>query len=384
MADFQNDVFNPTNTPPIGNPVTQQDKQTAASDESKQTISSEQTSVSPGMPTQETGSQPSAPDSVTPPKAPITPKEQVVPPPAPPYAPSAVPPVPNAASVPPYGQAPYGQPQTPPPYGQAPYAQPQTPPPYGQPQAQPPYGQPPYGQGAYPPPTPYPVYPPVPPKKRMSTGKIIGIVLGCVFGVFLLLVAVSVASFVSMTNPDKHLEAYQQSGDLADLIDACDAYDTKIAFLDDTVEAEACFAEALSDTKAFLRTFPNADCAGLYSDEEAAYNIFMSDYLYLLLLNGKEEEYTQVFTKKMLERSASGNYYMDSYTFTGFVEDGVFTLNEEQKQVVYQGFDMLVAASSTEEERYLNLQEYYDCCEAFGDYAKADEIEQRLNTSNAA
>ncbi len=375
MADFQNDVFNPTNTPPIENPVTQQDKQTAASDESKQTISSEQTSVSPGMPTQETGSQPSAPDSVTPPKAPITPKEQVVPPPAPPYAPSAVPPVPNAAPVPPYGQAPYGQPQTPPPYGQAPYGQPQTPPPYG---------QPPYGQGAYPPPTPYPVYPPVPPKKRMSTGKIVGIVLGCIFGIFLLLVAVSVASFVSMTNPDKHLEAYQQSGDLADLIDACDAYDTKIAFIGNTVEAEACFAEALSDTKAFLRAFPNADCADLYSDEEAAYNILMSDYLYLLLLNGKEEEYTQVFTKKMLERSASGNYYMDSYTFTGFVEDGVFTLSEGQKQVVYQGFDMLVAASSTAEEQYLNLQEYYDCCEAFGDYDKADEIEQRLNASNAA
>ena len=375
MADFQNDVFNPTNTPPIENPVTQQDKQTAASDESKQTISSEQTSVSPGMPTQETGSQPSAPDSVTPPKAPITPKEQVVPPPAPPYAPSAVPPVPNAAPVPPYGQAPYGQPQTPPPYGQAPYGQPQTPPPYG---------QPPYGQGAYPPPTPYPVYPPVPPKKRMSTGKIVGIVLGCIFGIFLLLVAVSVASFVSMTNPDKHLEAYQQSGDLADLIDACDAYDTKIAFIGNTVEAEACFAEALSDTKAFLRAFPNADCADLYSDEEAAYNILMSDYLYLLLLNGKEEEYTQVFTKKILERSASGNYYMDSYTFTGFVEDGVFTLSEGQKQVVYQGFDMLVAASSTAEEQYLNLQEYYDCCEAFGDYDKADEIEQRLNASNAA
>ena len=378
MADFQNDVFNPTNTPPIENPVTQQDKQTAASDESKQMISSEQTSVSPGMPMQETGSQPSAPDSVTPPKAPITPKEQVVPPPAPPYAPSAVPPVPNAAPMPPYGQ-----PQTPP-YGQQPYGQSQTPPPYAQPQTPPPYGQPPYGQGAYPPPTPYPVYPPVPPKKRMSTGKIIGIVLGCVFGVFLLLVAVGVASFVSMTNPDKHLEAYQQSGDLADLIDACDAYDTKIAFIGDTVEAEACFAEALSDTKAFLRAFPNADCADLYSDEEAAYNILMSDYLYLLLLNGKEEEYTQVFTKKMLERSASGNYYMDSYTFTGFVEDGVFTLSEGQKQVVYQGFDMLVAASSTEEERYLNLQEYYDCCEAFGDYAKADEIEQRLNASNAA
>ena len=377
MADFQNDFFHSTDTPPTENPVTQQAEQTGAPQESAQTISSEQPSVSPETPVQGNNPQTSAPDSVTP-------KEQVTPPPASPYAPSAVPPVPNAAPVPPYGQAPYGQPQTPPPYGQQFYGQSQTPPPYGQPQAQPPYGQPAYGQGAYPPSAPYPVYPPVPPKKRMSTGKIIGIVLGCVFGVFLLLVAVSVASFVSMTNPEKYLEAYQQSGDLADLIDACDAYDTKIAFISDTVEAEACFAEALSDTKTFLRTFPNADCAGLYSDEEAAYNIFMSDYLYLLLLNGKEEEYTQVFTQKMLERSASGNYYMDSYTFTGFVEDGVFTLNEEQKQVVYQGFDMLVAASSTAEEQYLNLQESYDCCEAFGDYDKADEIEQRLDGNAAA
>lgn len=369
MADFQNNFPDSTDIPPMEKPVTPQAEQTGEPQESTQTVSSKQTSVSPETPVQGNNPQTSAPDSVTP-------KEQVTPPPVPPsYAPGTVPPVPNAAPVPPYGQAPYGQPQTSPPYGQAPYGQPQTPPPYGQPA---------YGQGVYPPPTPYPVYPPVPPKKRMSTGKIIGIVLGCVFGVFLLLVAVGVASFVSMTNPDKHLEAYQQSGDLADLIDACDAYDTKIAFIGDTVEAEACFAEALSDTKAFLRAFPNADCADLYSDEEAAYNILMSDYLYLLLLNGKEEEYTQVFTKKMLERSASGNYYMDSYTFTGFVEDGVFTLSEGQKQVVYQGFDMLVAASSTAEEQHLNLQEYYDCCEVFGDYDKADEIEQRLNGNTAA
>lgn len=369
MADFQNNFPDSTDIPPMEKPVTPQAEQTGEPQESTQTVSSKQTSVSPETPVQGNNPQTSAPDSVTP-------KEQVTPPPAPPsYAPGTVPPVPNTAPVPPYGQAPYGQPQTSPPYGQAPYGQPQTPPPYGQPA---------YGQGVYPPPTPYPVYPPVPPKKRMSTGKIIGIVLGCVFGVFLLLVAVGVASFVSMTNPDKHLEAYQQSGDLADLIDACDAYDTKIAFISDTVEAEACFAEALSDTKAFLRAFPNADCADLYSDEEAAYNILMSDYLYLLLLNDKEEEYTQVFTKKMLERSTSGNYYMDSYTFTGFVEDGVFTLSEGQKQVVYQGFDMLVAASSTAEEQHLNLQEYYDCCEVFGDYDKADEIEQRLNGNTAA
>lgn len=369
MSDFQKDFFTPPDVPPIEKSATQQDKQSGAPQESAQTLSPEQPSTSPETPAQKSDPQTSATE-------PITPKTPVTPPPVPPYSPSAVPPVPNAAPVPPYGQ-----PQTPPAYGQPAYGQSQTPP-YGQPQAQPPYGRPPYGQPQNQ--TPYPVYPPVPPKKRMSTGKIIGIVLGCVFGLFLLLVGIGVASFVSMTNPDKHLEAYQQSGDLADLIDACDAYDTKITFIGDTVEAEVCFGQALSDTKAFLRAFPNADCAGLYSDEEAAYNIFMSDYLYLLLLNGKEEEYTQVFTQKMLERSASGNYYMDSYTFTGFVEDGIFTLSEGQKQVVYQGFDMLVAASSTDEERYLNLQEYYDCCEAFGDYDKADEIEQILDGNTAA
>lgn len=370
MADFQNNFPDSTDIPPMEKPVTPQAEQTGEPQESTQTVSSKQTSVSPETPVQGNNPQTSAPDSVTP-------KEQVTPPPAPPsYAPGTVPPVPNTAPVPPYGQAPYGQPQTSPPYGQAPYGQPQTPPPYGQPA---------YGQGVYPPPTPYPVYPPVPPKKRMSTGKIIGIVLGCVFGVFLLLVAVSVASFVSMTNPDKHLEAYQQSGDLADLIDACDAYDTKIAFISDTVEAEACFAEALADTEAFHRAFPNSECASDFEgDPNYYYNMFLADYLYLMLLNGNNEQFTWVFTQKMTERSSSGRYYMSFNTFLSYVENGLFVLSPEQEQVVYQGLEMLVAESETQERQQINLMYYFKCCEVFGDYDKADEIEQRLNGNTAA
>lgn len=370
MADFQNNFPDSTDIPPMEKPVTPQAEQTGEPQESTQTVSSKQTSVSPETPVQGNNPQTSAPDSVTP-------KEQVTPPPAPPsYAPGTVPPVPNTAPVPPYGQAPYGQPQTSPPYGQAPYGQPQTPPPYGQPA---------YGQGVYPQPAPYPGYPPVPPKKRMSAGKIVGIVLGCVFGVFLLLVAVGVASFVSMTNPDKHLEAYQQSGDLADLIDACDAYDTKIAFISDTVEAEACFAEALADTEAFHRAFPNSECASDFEgDPNYYYNMFLADYLYLMLLNGNNEQFTWVFTQKMTERSSSGRYYMSFNTFLSYVENGLFVLSPEQEQVVYQGLEMLVAESETQERQQINLMYYFKCCEVFGDYDKADEIEQRLNGNTAA
>lgn len=368
MSDFQNDFFYTSDEPPIEESVTQPAKQTDAPQESAPSLSSEQTPFASTTPPQSPTTQPGAPNPV-PPQVPVTP------PGAPPYAQGAVPPVPNAAPVPPYGQPPYGQGAYPPPNGQRLY---------GQPPAPPPYGQPPYGQGAYPPQNGYPVYPPAPQKKKMSAGKIIGIVLGCFFGLFLLLVVVGVVAVFSSMNPEKKVEAYRQSGELADLIDACDAYDTQITFVSDPAAAEACFAEALADAKAFHRAFPDAECTGLYSDAEVAYNIFMADYLYLMLVNGNNEQYTQVFTKKMLERSASGNYYMDSYTFAGYVEDGVFELTDAQKQVVYQGFDALVAASTTPDERTMNLQEYYDCCESFGDYDKADEVALLLDGSVAA
>lgn len=352
MSDFQNDFFYSSDEPPIEESVSQPFEQTEAPQESAQPLTAEQTPFASTTPPQSPYTQPGAPNPV-PPQAPVTP---------PPYTQGAVPPVPNAAPVPPYGQSPYTQPQTPPSYG-----------------------QPPYGQGAYPPPNGYPVYPPAPQKKKMSAGKIIGIVLGCFFGIFLLLVVVGVVAVFSSANPEKKVEAYRQSGELADLIDACDAYDTQITFVNDSAAAEACFAEALADTKAFHRAFPDAECTGLYSDDaEVAYNIFMADYLYLMLVNGNNEQYTQVFTQKMMERSASGNYYMDSYTFVGYVEDGIFELTDAQKQVVYQGFDALVAASTTPDERTMNLQEYYDCCESFGDYDKADEIELMLGGSVAA
>ncbi len=346
MSDFQNDFFYASNEPPIEKPVSEPTPPSAAPQVTNSV--SEQTPFASTTPPQNPYVQPGAPNPV--------------PPQAPPYAQGAVPPAPNAAPMPPYEQPLYGQPQTPPPYG-----------------------QPPYGQGAYPPPPGYANYPPAPQKKKMSAGKIIGIVLGCFFGIFLLLVVVGVVSVFSSANPEKKVEAYQQSGNLADLIDACDAYDSQITFVSDSAAAEACFAEALADTKAFHRAFPDAECTALYSDDaEVAYNVFMADYLYLMLINGNNEQYTQVFTQKMLERSASGNYYMDSYTFVGYVEDGIFELTDAQKQVVYQGFDALVAASATPDERTMNLQEYYDCCESFGNYDKADEIELLLGGSAAA
>lgn len=242
------------------------------------------------------------------------------------------------------------------PYGQAPYGQ--------QPNF---YGAP--GQG-------YPYAPGQPPKKS-STGKIVGIVIGCIVGVLVLLFII-----IGVTAPsaEDKVEDYRQSGNLADLIDACDLYDDDIGYgtLEDTAAAESCFAEALADTKVFLRAFDAAECVSYYEDADAAYNIMMADYLYLMLENGHYDEYVSVFTKKMLEYSATGSYYMDTYTLQSYVEKERITLNDEQKQVIVRGFDALIAASATDYEKELNLKEYYEFCEVLGLYDKADAIEEEL------
>ena len=176
--------------------------------------------------------------------------------PQPPYAPTQ----PN----------PYGQPQQPfapvPPnaYGQQPYA-PVQPNPYGQPA--------------------YPYMPSRPPKKK-SVGKIIAIVIACIVGVNLLLFG-GVFVFIAMQSPEKKVEAYEESGNLADLIDACDVYDNQMPDIDDPVAAEQHFETALSDTKTFLRAAKDADCLLYYADENEAYRMLMSDWLFLMLINGQ-------------------------------------------------------------------------------------------------
>lgn len=279
-------------------------------------------------------------------------------------------------------QAPFGQPQTPPQqpmyppngysnapfapqgnYAQQPFA-PNTPPVYGQPQY-----------------VPQPYAPGQPPKKK-STGKTVAIVIAAVVAVNLLIGIIFFASFFGQS-PDAKLEAYAESGNLADLIDACDIYDNTIVSLEDTQTAEKHFETALSDTKAFYRALDNAECADYYDSSRAAYNQMMADWLYLMLKNGQYDKYVSVFSQKMTEYSPSGEYYMDSYAFAAFVESEYFELTEEQKQVTLRGFDTLLQISEDEEERRMNLKEYYDFCESLGMYDRADEIERELEESNA-
>ena len=267
--------------------------------------------------------------------------------PQPPYAPTQ----PN----------PYGQPQQPfapvPPnaYGQQPYA-PVQPNPYGQPA--------------------YPYMPSRPPKKK-SVGKIIAIVIACIVGVNLLLFG-GVFVFIAMQSPEKKVEAYEESGNLADLIDACDVYDNQMPDIDDPVAAEQHFETALSDTKTFLRAAKDADCLLYYTDEDEAYRTLLSDWLFLMLINGQYDKYSAVFVQKMQECAPNGTYYFDTYTMMHYIENDYITLTEPQKQAVLSAFDALIAAAASEEERQMNLGEYYDFCEALGEYDKADEIERQL------
>lgn len=211
-------------------------------------------------------------------------------------------------------------------------------------------------------------------------GKTVAIVIACVFGINLLLFGIAIASTL-LQSPDKKIEAYEQSGNLADLIDACDIYDNTIASLDDTQTAEKYFAIALNDTKAFYRAFDSAECVDYYDNSRAAYNQLMADWLYLLLQNEQYDKYVSVFTQKMAEYSPSGEYYMDSYAFANFVETDYFELTDEQKQVTLRAFDALIEIAEDDEERRMNLKEYYDFCESLGMYDRADEIERELQNN---
>lgn len=290
---------------------------------------------------------------------------------------SDTPPFTQAPPQAPFGQTPYPQQPIYPPngYANAPY------PPQGN-YTQPPYAPntpPVYGQPQYP---AQPSYAPGQPPKKQSAGKIAAIVIACVVAVNLLIGVVFFAVFFGQS-PDKKIKAYEQSGDLADLIAACDIYDNTIASLSDTQTAEKYFELALTDTKAFLRAFDNSECADYYNSSNAAYNQMMADWLYLMLKNGQYDKYVSVFAQKMKEYSPSGDYYMDSYTFAGFVESGYFELTEEQKQVALRGFDALLELSEDDSEHRMNLKEYYDFCESLGMYDRADEIEQQIRESEA-
>lgn len=277
------------------------------------------------------------------------------------------------------GQPPYApiQPNTYGRQGHPPYA-PVQPNAYGQ-QGQPPYAPVPphmYGQTA-------PMYAPGQPPRKKSVGKTIAIVIACIVGVNLLLFGGLVAYFM-VQSPDKKIEAYQESGNLSDLIDACDVYDNQMPDVDDPVAAEMYFETALSDTKTFLRAAKEAECISYYNDENDAYRTLMSDWLFLMLINGQYSKYNEIFVQKMLEYSPSGTYYFDTYVMMHYLENDYITLTDQQKQVVFSAFDALLDACATEEERQLNLEEYYDFCETLGEYDKADAIEQQIGEMQTA
>ncbi len=72
---------------------------------------------------------------------------------------------------------------------------------------------------------------------------------------------------------------------------------------------------------------------------------------------------------------------MDSYAFANFVETDYFELTDEQKQVTLRAFDALIEIAEDDEERRMNLKEYYDFCESLGMYDRADEIERELQNN---
>ena len=97
-----------------------------------------------------------------------------------------------------------------------------------------------------------------------------------------------------------------------------------------------------------------------------------------MLINGQYDKYSAVFVQKMQECAPSGTYYFNTYTMMHYIENEYITLTEPQKQAALSAFDALIAAAASEEERQMNLGEYYDFCEALGEYDKADEIERQL------
>lgn len=269
---------------------------------------------------------------------------------------------PNPAQQTPYGAA-----------GQIPYgAQPANP-------AQQPYI--PYGTAQQ----PYPYMAAQPQKKKLSAGKIVAIVvsvlvvLGLLFGVGGFLFARKALS------PQTQLAAYAESGDFATLMGVCDLYDTFLMSIGDTVGLQSCFAEVTRDPDLFYNTFPSTSCADIYENAFACYNTFMADYFVLMLQNGDYDNYVRIFTEKMLEYDpVTEYYYMTSSTFVSYIDNDYFVPTEEQAQVIVRGFDALIAASTSYEEMYLNLEEYYDCCMALGLQEQAYAIAEQMHQFESA
>lgn len=281
----------------------------------------------------------------------------------------------NQPQIPNVGNAPYT-----PNYNAAPYtpnnnAAPYTP---QSAQGQPPYGQP-YGQ-------PYGAYPQPPQKKKMSAGKIIVIIIS-IFFIFLLLMGIAVFKLIFPKTENELIEQYKTTGSFSDLVNLCDYYDSMLTINPEKIAhpdlAATYFDLMLSDTKQFIRNYDNDAASDSYADGKTAYSEYLASYFYILLRNGSYDLFTHVFTEKLLEYNAAGDYYTDSYTLIYNIENSIIELTDEQKDAVTKGYDALLAASRSQDEMQYNLMEYYECCEAMQMYEKADELERMLQESEA-
>lgn len=277
----------------------------------------------------------------------------------------------NQPQIPNGGSAPYT-----PNYNAAPYMPNNNAAPYTPQSAQ---GQQPYGQ-------PYGAYPQPPQKKKMSAGKIIAIIISVSF-IFLLLMGIAVFKLIFPKAENELIEQYKTTGSFSDLIKLCDYYDSMLTLNPEKIEhpdlAATYFDLMLSDTKQFIRNYDNDAASDSYSDGKTAYSEYLASYFYILLRNGSYDLFTHVFTEKLLEYNAAGDYYTDSYTLIYNIEHGIIALTDEQKNAVTKGYDALLAASRSQDEMQYNLREYYECCEAMQMYEKADELEQMLQKSEA-
>lgn len=222
-------------------------------------------------------------------------------------------------------------------------------------------------------------------KPRKKDGWLIAILVIIRVVVFGSMLAVFFYFSASIFGADESVKKYEESGSMVDLIDVCGDYDFNIGSIkeEELLKVEKYFEIAVADPKEFIRNYDKALCKDNYDDADSAYNFFVADYFYLMLKNGEDDKFVSEFTSKMLQYSPSGTYYIDSYTFTYCIKEGTFKINDAQKLVILRGFDSLIAASNDDEEKYMNLQEYYDCCEELGLYDKADKIEKQLNQMDA-
>lgn len=253
-------------------------------------------------------------------------------------------------------------------------------PPYGN-QQNPYMGQPPvmngqpntYGQQQY---NPYMQ----PPKKKSKALLIVLIVVAVIVVLFVGTVALFATSGYKIFNKWA-ISDFAETNEISDLVDVCDTYNDMISTIsdEDAQKAEPYFTLLMSDMSQFQYYYSSSDAVNYYDSHIDALNVFASDYFYLLIKNGQDDKFVSEFTRMMLEYSPSDVSYIDSYTFISNVSSNIYVLNDAQKLLVVRAYDNLIENCPTQYEKRMNLQEYAECCNAFGLFDKAAELTRRMN-----